>query len=291
MAVELFVVPMIGDGTRAVPYRARYSADPAVVRHGCIRYSKQDDCIVLLDAPQAYLDGVAAQPDAVRICTEAQLDNVLTAPQRTAVGNALEAREIPAGWLNAGDTWRVVIRTVCHIFFVNQRLEGTFAAPIHNQIETWLRAGGLAQVAGFESEPPASTPVLVRAQGRITLGLTFSQLPTAAQNYLLQVRDRQGWTNNELGLTAASTVRQIITAMGRQGVGVRRRLARHGLTLNSQWNTFPAALQDELREVVQTFGFDPVALGFSGASTLRQILKTFADQFAEHPVIIAGAVV
>jgi hypothetical protein len=79
--------------------------------------------------------------------------------------------------------------------------------------------------------------------------------------------------------------------MGSQGVGIRRRLARHGLTLDSTWAAFPQTLRDELREIVEDFGFDPVALGLSGASQLRQILKTFADQFSNKPVILAGVAV
>lgn len=289
MAREFFLVPIVGDGlTRATSRKPKYVDDAAVTGWGALRFSHVDDAILMLDATQTYLNSVAGQTDTTRICTEAQLDNNLSAAQRTAAQNALEARSIPAQWITNPITFRQVIRTAGHIGFVNLRLGGTFAKSFHDRIHTWLANGGLRNVSGFEDQPIPTTPEEFGAQGKILLGLTYSQLPNGVQNYLLEIRDRQGWTNQELGLNASSTVKQILRAMGNQGVGIRRRLQRHGLTLGSTWSELPQGFRDELQEIVQDFGLDPVALGLSGTSTLRQILKTFADQFASLPVIIGG---
>lgn len=280
---------MTGTGTRTDPYRAQFANDPSVVRHGCLRFSRQSDCLLMLDAPQTYLNTVAGSAGVQLVATPANIDNALTAGQATTIRNALEARQIPAAWVVAGLTRREVIRTVAHMAFLNQRLEGIFLRPFHSRIETWLQNGGMVGIRGVTA-PPANAEEL-KQHGKLLLGTTYGELPANVQQFLLDVRDRQGWTNQDLGLTAQSTVREILRAMGAQGVGWQRRLARHGLTLDSTWTQLPAAFQDELREVVEDFGFDPQALGLSGASTLRQILRTFADQFQNEPIEIGGVTV
>jgi len=284
--LRVFLVPMIGTGTREDPHRAKYGRDPVVVRAGAVRISRQDEAVLLIDAPQAYLDQVEAQPDVMVITTPANIDLSLTQGQVDAIKAALEARQIPAHWLNAGDTRRTVIRMVCHMAFLNQRLEGIFLRPFHEQIHAWLLGGGMVGIGGVTA-PPTNQQEL-RAQGQLLMALTFAELPTGVQQFLIDVRDRQGWTNQELGMTAQSTVREILRAMEVQGVGWKRRLARHGMTLDSTWNQLPQTFRDELREVVESFGFDPERLSLAGSTSLRHILRVFAELFQAQSVHFAG---
>lgn len=189
---ELFVVPMIGTGTRADPVRGRYTQDefggafgtPSAA--GTIRYSRQDDAVVMIDAPQAYLDQVAAQADALRIATARNLDQPITAPQATAAKAFLEARGIPQQMVNVGDTRREVLRRVVGMFFFSQRMEGRFGE-------------------GFKK----------RATDRgISLDSAWNTFPAALQNEFIAIRDDHGWGN--LGLTATSTLREILQAVSQQ---------------------------------------------------------------------------
>jgi len=61
-------------------------------------------------------DPLAAKSDVIQIINEGGLDNVLTAGQATAVTNRLEALMIPGDWVQAGMTWRTVLRYVGAIF-------------------------------------------------------------------------------------------------------------------------------------------------------------------------------
>jgi hypothetical protein len=289
--IEFFLVPVVGTGTRADPRRAKYSTNPGVIRHGMIRYSHADDCIAMFEAAQADLDTLAGQSDVTRIATEANLNGTMNASQRTTLINALNARQIPSQWVAAGLTRRAAIRTVCWMFALVQRLEGRFDKPFHDQAHQWLAGGGLRNVAGHEDEPIPTDAAELARQGKILLGLQFQELPSGVQNYLLEVRDKQGWTNQDLGLTATSTVKDILRSFGSQGVGIRKRLAKHGLTLASTWADFPQAMRDELQDAVESFGFDAQSLGFTGTTALRTMMKTFADQFAGRELWIGGVAV
>ena len=45
--------------------------------------------------------------------------------ERTDISNALEAKEIPADWVNAGDTYRSILREVVGYFLFMQRYTAT----------------------------------------------------------------------------------------------------------------------------------------------------------------------
>ena len=135
MAIEFFLVPMVGTGTRADPYRGRYTDDPAVVRSGCIRYSISDSAICLIEADQTYLDTVAAQPDATLIATETNLDDAIGGTRLVAISNELEAVNVPTQWLAASDTGREVIRVIAGIFQFAQRHEGLNGSAFFSDLE------------------------------------------------------------------------------------------------------------------------------------------------------------
>jgi len=188
MAVEVFLVPMVGDGTRADPFRGKYTDDAQVTSAGCIRYSREDDAICMMEAPQAYLDTVAGQADATRLATESNLDAALTLAQANAAKTIFEAAFIPGQFINEGDTRREAIRGVVGMFLFSQRLEGRFG-------EGWK----------------------AKAQARgINLNSTWQDFPQALKDEFIAIRDDEGWTNAELGVTNASTLREILQAVSSQ---------------------------------------------------------------------------
>lgn len=181
---------MDGSGTRLDPWRAKYTSDANVSSSGSIRIGKQDECVVLLQAPQAYLDSVAAQADTISIATPANIDDALTQGQVDAVRAWLEARSIPGDVVNVGDTRRQAIRAICRMFLFNQRCEGMFGTGLKR----------LAVNAG------------------LTLSTQFSAFPQNVKDAFIAVRDAHGWGN--LGLTTSSTLRQILVAVAGQFQGI-----------------------------------------------------------------------
>lgn len=284
MPKEFFIVPMVGAGTNFDGYRGKYTEEPGVLSSGTLRYSKQDSAIVMIESSQAQLDSVAAQSDATRISTEVQLDDTINGGQANSIEATLEAAEVPAQWVTAGLTRRQVIKITCGVFLFMQRLEGLFLKNMHVQLTAWVDAGNLTSIPGHENDDQLPKG----DQYKAALALTWQELPPGVQAFLITVRDRQGWTNPDLGLTSTSTVKQIIKAMGAQGVGVRRRLARHGLTLNSAFSTFPQGMKDDLTDIISSFGWTPALLGLTGASSLRDLLKAASDQWSSKLIIIGG---
>lgn len=186
MPVEIFMVPMIGTGTRADPFRPKYSNDPAVSSSGAIRSSKADECIAMFNATQLYLDSVAAQTDTLRVATGANIDSTLTLAQANAAKTFLENRNIPGEFANQGDTRRQVIRGVVGMFLFCQRMEGKFGV-------------------GFKKRA---------IDAGITFSTQFVDFPQAVKDEFLAVRDDHGWDN--MGLTNASTLRQILIRVAQQ---------------------------------------------------------------------------
>ncbi len=198
MPVNLFLLPMTGTGTRADPWRGKYSKHPQVTRRSNIRYSNQDDAIVLIQAPQAYLDSVAAEPDATLLATQDNIDEQLTVGQANAAKIIFEDAFIPDLFINAGDTRREVIRGVVGMFLFSQRMEGIFG-------EGWKAK---AKNAGM------------------TMDSTWQDFPQVLQSGLITVRDDWGWTNAEVGVTNTSTAREILKAISDQFESTRITMSR-----------------------------------------------------------------
>lgn len=156
------------------------------MRFACVHSAGPETYLVLLDAPQPYLDSVAGQADAMRIATEGTIDATLTAAQATAVKGVLETLDIPGEFANTGDTRRTVIRRVIGQFLFSQRMEARFG-------EGWRTRA--------------------RAVG-ITLDSTWTSFPQALKDVFIDVRDDFGW--GDLGVTGSSTLREILGVISQQ---------------------------------------------------------------------------
>lgn len=187
MAIELFLVPMVGAGTKDDPYRAKYTRDPQVIRSGAVRYSRTESAVALIEAPATYLTEVRGQSDVVSLATPSNIDNALTANQANAAKDLFEDRGIPAGFINAGDTRREAIRAVIGLFLFSQRLEGRYGSGF------WDRA---------------------KSHG-ITLATVWADFPQSLKDEFLDVRDSFGWTGN-LGVTNSTTLREVMRILAEQ---------------------------------------------------------------------------
>ena len=75
---------------------------------------------------------------------------------------------------------------------------------------------------------------------------------------------------------------------GRFGEGWRARAVARGITLDSTWQQFPAALQNEFIEIRDDHGWTNTDLGVTNTSTLREILRAVSDRFEATPILFAG---
>jgi hypothetical protein len=114
--------------------------------------------------------------------------------------NALERINIPGTWVAATNSWRQVLRFVGAVCQFAQRYQG-------------LSAGGLWFTGG------------------VTLDTTFGSLPANVQNYTRSAAQSFGFDTS--GITASSTLRQIITSAGSQYLSMGLPLFLAGVDLHT----------------------------------------------------------
>lgn len=167
MAFRLYLVPVVGTGTRADPRRPKYFADGTVTGGwGGADYGFEPWMVVGADLSTADNATIAGQADTLVL--PANLDGLLTAGNVTTVQTKLEAIFVPADWVTTAQTWRQVVRIVLGMFGLLQRFHG-----IHGNVR--LFGSG------------------------ITLETTFSQLSQT-------VRDELQLTASSLGVSTAGIV-------------------------------------------------------------------------------------
>jgi hypothetical protein len=147
--------------------------------------------IAVIEANQSVLNSIAADPDVTRIATETNLETTVTAGNVPAVRTIFEAAFIPGLFINVGDTRREVIRGVIGMFLFSQRMWGKFG-------DGWKKQ---AQDAGM------------------TLDSTWQEFPQPLKDAFITVRDSFGFTNEQLGLTNQSTMREALKAFSDQFEG------------------------------------------------------------------------
>lgn len=187
MPIAAFVCPTrgAGSGTRTDVFRPKFArGDVSIVRVGVLRFGRTDDCIMLIEASQTYLNTIAADPDHQLIATQANIDSALTAGQVSAIQSFLEARGIPADWLVAGETRRQALRGLAGMFLFSQRMEGQYG-------QSWKQR---------------------LVQHGVTLNSEWQTLPLALQVELLTTGATLGYSGGSPSPT--TTLRQILKAMG-----------------------------------------------------------------------------
>lgn len=111
---------------------------------------------------------------------------------------------------------------------------------------------------------------------------------TVVANFLETLNVPAGW------VTTALTWRQITRTVAGLFLFAQRlrsflgnvRLVEAGVTLDTRFNQLPQATRQALTATAESFGYDTSSLG--GTSTVRQILKVMADQWAAKPIHLGG---
>lgn len=186
MATRLYIVPVVGTGTKSNPRTPKYFTDGTITSTSWTAnvYGFEPWAIVAADLSPADDTIIVNEPDAFALPFD--LSPLLTAPQVTNVQAKLEAANIPSGWVNTSLTWTLVVRTVLGMFEFFQRYSGIYA-----------KQTGLVPTSLFT--------------GGVTLDSTFGSLPSANQNAL--TGSAQSFGISTAGLTASTTMRTILKAM------------------------------------------------------------------------------
>lgn len=180
MAINLYLMPATGAGTKADPNRGKYWDDLAAFSRAEMDYGLEPVFLVAADVDASTDTAMRAHADVTGV--PQNLNGTVGAGAVTATKNALEAFNIPAGWVTAGITWKTVVRTTATIFQIAQRLHGLGAARLFS--------------AG------------------VTLDTQFNQLTAGQRQKLLDAADSFNFDRS--GLTGAATMRVILKALADQ---------------------------------------------------------------------------
>lgn len=145
-----------------------------------VKYSRGSVSMVAVDAPQAFLNSVANEPDVNVIATASNIDTQINATQRNNIRSIVEDLQIPAQWVNVGDTRRQLARGLANIFLFANRVEGITGNGLR---ESFQNAG-------------------------VNLNSQWSDLPQGVKNMFQSVADTDNVDTSSV--TAATTVRQIM---------------------------------------------------------------------------------
>lgn len=179
MAVRVYLVPIIGTGTRQDPRRAKYFAG-VIPNFAMMDYGLEPVGLVAADVTTAQNTSISANADVTTI--PANLDAAPSGGALTATKNALESLNIPAGWVNGTQTYRDILRIVAQIFQLAQRIKGL----------------------GGDRLFPAG----------VTLATQFQDLPSAYRQVLIDAATSFGWDISSLSGT--NTLRVIFKTLADQ---------------------------------------------------------------------------
>lgn len=181
---HLYFVPAIGAGSDADPRTPKYATGSGFP-WAAMDFGMQPIFLVAADVDAATDTTVSAQADVIRVPDN--LDATLGG-QLATVQTGLENRNIPAGWLTSGTTYRTALRTVTNMFRFLQRF------PAVTQI---------------------TAPLL---DGSVNLDLQFNNLSATNQQRLIDTADSFGFDTS--GLSGTTTLRTILKNVADQFVSV-----------------------------------------------------------------------
>jgi len=191
MAPRLYVVPVVGVGTKTDPRVPKYFTGATSLltsqeEWGAMDYGFEPWMCAGADLSTADDGAIAARPDVFAIPTN--LDATLTNPQVNQATNKLEAINIPADWITNQLTWRQVLRKVLGMFAYLQRYGVVYS-------------DATGSVAGLFTTG-------------VTLATTYGSLPAVVESAMQTTMVSLGLATNLL--LPASTLRVVLNGVGDQ---------------------------------------------------------------------------
>lgn len=183
MPFRLYIVPIIGDGTKGNSRRPKYFEAMDVTWSG-MDFGFEPVMFVGADLSVSDDNFIVGQSDVRALPFD--LAPQLTGGQVNAIQNNLEALNIPAGWVNNTLTWLEVVRTVLGMFSFFQRFGAIYAENTGNA-------------------PPSIFT------GGVSLSTTFGSLPLAVRTAMIGAAESLSIPTT--GLTAGTTLRVILKAL------------------------------------------------------------------------------
>lgn len=180
-------MPLQGTGTEDDPIRPKYT-DGFIYRSMPFN---PDLCVVLVQATQTELNAISAQTDTMGLATPQTINDPLSAAQVSAAKTTLETLSIPAQFLTTGQSRRLLLRQLVGMIQFSQRMIGRFG-------KGWRQRA---------------------AEHGLTLDSTWSNFPQALKDEFIGVAESFGWDVPSLGLSASSTLREILNTMAEQFAG------------------------------------------------------------------------
>jgi hypothetical protein len=190
MPIRAYIVPYTrefmpapDDQTKGVwEMRAKYIQDMVGLKPTIRGYGAEGVALVVVDV--STLDHGIISGNADVLSFPENLDTSPNTANRNAAITALEARNIPAGWINAGITWRQILRAVAKIIRITKELDGG--------------ANFIGRL--FDN-------------GR-TFSTQFQDLPIGVRQRMIAYATEKGWDTS--GLSSTSTLRQILKFLADQ---------------------------------------------------------------------------
>ncbi len=175
MTTRFYILPLVSPNGVRTPkyiYSPRYNPEGTVTvpTWSLKDYGSIDQCVFCGDIDATNHNLLSANSDVLSI--PVNIDSTLNAGAVSAAKTFLENYNIPAGWINAGVTYREVLRTVTAFFLYLQRVVAILGHPI-NFPPNWLNIqfgnlsseiqGAMIQAAqeqGFDTSPVQSTTTI-----------------------------------------------------------------------------------------------------------------------------------
>lgn len=180
--MQLYVVP-IRSFTTSEGLEARVAKyDDLLCAIGCATMDFGLEPVMLVAGEMDLARDAAVTANADVLALPVDLDQALGGAGRNRVQSALEARNLPAGWVTATMTYRQVVRPVAAILLFAQRYHGLTGARLFGS--------------------------------GVTLDTAFGSLPAQVQQNLLRAAESLGYDTS--ALTASTTLRQALKAMSDQ---------------------------------------------------------------------------
>lgn len=182
MAFRLYLVPIVGAGTKPDPRRPKYFADGTITAPWTgMDYGIEAWMVVGADLSTQDDLTVTGEPDAFALPFD--LSQPLTSQQVTNVQNKLEAIKLPANWVDTTFTWQQVVRIVLGILLFMQRF-----SAINGNVSLFATGA--------------------------TLNSPISSLSVAVRNNLSQAAAEMNLST--AGIAGSTTIRQALKALGTQ---------------------------------------------------------------------------